>query len=106
MINMRIDAVIEATLVLDEEQVRALDAIVGYGPEAFIKDFKNQLGTAYIKPHEKGVHSLFKAVEEQVRPALWRIDEARNLLSRGMTDSESIMKYRVNARGRRYRDMP
>ena len=67
------------TFELDEVQARALDAMVGYGADAFLETFY-KMGTHYMQPWEGGLRSLFKAVEKQVRPELWRIDRARKAL--------------------------
>lgn len=52
----------EITLVLHEEEAAALDAIAGYGTDAFLKVFYAHLGVAYLKPHEAGLRSLFDSV--------------------------------------------
>jgi hypothetical protein len=50
------------TLALTEEEAGALDALVGYGVEPFLKAFYPLLGEAYLKPYEKGLRSLFESV--------------------------------------------
>lgn len=65
------------TLELTEVEMRALDAIVGYGSAAFLKVFKDNLGTGYIRDHEAGVHSLFKAVARDIGPALRDVSTIR-----------------------------
>lgn len=71
-----------ASIALNETEVRALDALVGYGDEAFLKHFKEKLGEAYIRAHEAGLKSFFAAVRRDVLPALRDIDEARRDLAR------------------------
>ncbi|UVK46785.1 hypothetical protein BPNPMPFG_002494 [Mesorhizobium sp. AR07] len=66
-----------ATIALTEVEVRALDALVGYGAEAFLKVFKEKLGESYIRKHEAGIHSFFGSVGRDVLPALREIDQAR-----------------------------
>lgn len=66
-----------ATLVLNEDELRAFDALVGYGDDAFLKAFKERLGTHYIRDHEAGLRSAFKAIREQVLPRLSEINKAR-----------------------------
>lgn len=63
---------------LDESEVRALDALVGYGDDAFLKVFYEKLGEHYMKPHEKGLRSLFKSVREVLPAILARANAARN----------------------------
>lgn len=50
------------TLALSEEEAAALDALVGYGVNEFLKVFYKELGEAYLKPHENGLRSLFDSV--------------------------------------------
>lgn len=69
-----------STLTLNETELRALDAIVGYGTEEFLKRFKETMGKAYIEGYEDGVRSLFSTIRTEVKPALNRIDSARKLL--------------------------
>lgn len=76
---VKADAVVEfkVTFVLDEVQARALDALVGYGASPFINTFYKHMGRHYLQPYEGGLRRLFRAVEEQVRPQLARVDRAR-----------------------------
>lgn len=62
---------------LNEAEARALDALVGYGADSFIKVFYEHLGEHYMKPHEKGLRSLFKSITETVPQYLKRVDDAR-----------------------------
>lgn len=54
-------------------EVRALDALVGYGDDAFVKVFYEHLGKHYMQPHEAGL----KSVRELVPGILRRTDDAR-----------------------------
>jgi hypothetical protein len=69
-----------ATLTLNETEVRALDALVGYGDDAFIKAFYETLGKAYMRDHEAGLRSAFEAIRRDVLPALHEIKQARKFL--------------------------
>jgi hypothetical protein len=53
---------LEIVLRLTEDEAAALDALAGYGTEAFLKVFYTHLGTAYLQPHEKGLRSLFNEI--------------------------------------------
>lgn len=66
-----------SSLTLSEVEIRALDALVGYGDDAFIKVFYEKLGQGYMRDHEKGLRSFFSTVREEVLPALHDIDTAR-----------------------------
>lgn len=65
------------TLALNEDEARALDAIVGYGSDNFIDAFYKQLGRSYLEKHEAGLRTLFDSVREHVGPLLSRTDSAR-----------------------------
>lgn len=71
---------ITATLTLNEGQLRALDALAGYGDEPFLKAFYVKLGKHYMQPFERDLRELFKLVREEVPAALSCIDEARKQL--------------------------
>ncbi|GAG09337.1 unnamed protein product, partial [marine sediment metagenome] len=44
----------ECTLRLTEEEMRALDALTGYGFRPFLKVFYEKMGRHYLEPYEKG----------------------------------------------------
>ena len=69
----------QATFVFSEAEVRALRAITMYGDRAFLKMFYEHLGKTELYPHEAGVRSLFKSVNEQVGDLLSRTDDARKV---------------------------
>ena len=70
---------IEATAVftVDEEEMRALDAMVGYGYKSFIETFKKHLGEHYMCGHENGLRRFFESIGGIVSPILSRADDAR-----------------------------
>lgn len=68
-----------ATFLLDEEEMRALDALTGYGIDPFLKVFYEKMGAHYLKPHEEGLRSLFKSVREAIPRILDRATEAREV---------------------------
>src|SRR3546814_8833014 len=71
------------TLTLNEVEIQALEAITCYGVDSFLEVFKKNLGTAYIRDHEEGVRSLFKAIGRDVLPAHRAIVQARADLREG-----------------------
>ena len=74
----------EVTLVLNESEARALDAIVGYGAEPFLKAFYEHLGKAYLQPYERGLRSLFESVrtgDGSVSLFLTKLQDARAVFS-------------------------
>ena len=63
--------------VLTESESRALDALAGYGVDAFLQVFYEHLGQAYMKPHEAGLRSLFESVRSEIPVLLERARVAR-----------------------------
>jgi hypothetical protein len=70
----------EFIIVIDESEARALEAIVGYGVDSFIKCFYQHLGKHYLQPHEIGLKTLFKGIYKNLSPQLKRVDKAREAL--------------------------
>lgn len=68
---------ITATLAFTEGQLRALDALVGYGDDAFLRAFYVRLGKHYMKPFERDLRDLFSAIREKVPRALTAVVDAR-----------------------------
>lgn len=52
----------ELTLTISEEELRALDALAGYGDDAFIKAFYKVMGESYLKPHERGLRTFLDSI--------------------------------------------
>ncbi len=80
LVNTTHTVTVTATLVLDEREIRALDALTGYGVDTFLRVFKKHLGKGYLRGYEGGVISLFKAVDECCKPAIDSLEKARRLL--------------------------
>ena len=68
---------LEITLLLNESEARALDALAGYGDDTFVKAFYDTLGKAYMEQHEAGLRSLLKTVRIIMPMWLARVDLAR-----------------------------
>lgn len=79
MAKLQVKPTIEVTLTLSlsEQEARALEAVAGYGTDAFLKVFYEHMGKSYLQPHEEGLRSLFES-SMGILP-LWfqRIDDAR-----------------------------
>lgn len=67
--------------VFTEVEMRALDALAGYGTDDFLKIFYAEMGEHYLKPHEKGIRTLFTAIREQMPGILKRADNSRKVFS-------------------------
>ena len=57
------------TLELTEQEMLALDGMMGYGVDDLLKVFYQYLGKHYLQPHEGGVRSLFKKVRSFDAPS-------------------------------------
>lgn len=68
---------ITVTFVCDEEELRALDALAGYGDDAFIKAFYERLGKAYMERHEQGLRRFLSTIREFSPSILSRTNNAR-----------------------------
>ena len=77
---------LEVTATLNEIEVRALDALVGYGIDPFLKVFYEKLGKHYMEPHEKGLRSLFKTINSEIQPGISKINKARSSLESDLKD--------------------
>lgn len=52
----------ELTLTISEEELRALDALAGYGDDAFIKAFYQVMGQSYLQPYERGLRTFLASI--------------------------------------------
>lgn len=68
---------VEATFTVNEAELRALDALAGYGDDAFIKMFYEKLGTHYMKPYEVGLREFLTTIRAVAGPIIRRTDNAR-----------------------------
>ena len=76
------------TLTLNEPQMRALEALVGYGFEPFLKCFYKEMGEHYLKPHADGLKSLFEEIKAQAPGQLYAVDEARRAIANAFKPKE------------------
>ena len=74
----------QCTLRLTEDEMRALDALTGYGFQPFVKKFYEKLGRHYLGPYEKGLQQFFDKVRTEGVRQLKVIDSARKMLKGGM----------------------
>jgi hypothetical protein len=71
---------IVATIELTEGDLRALEALAGYGDDAFLKAFYVKLGMHYMKPFERDLRGLFARIRSTVPKALQAVLAAREAL--------------------------
>lgn len=77
IITQKPEVKLEVIFKVDESEARALDALVGYGDDAFIKQFYEFLGKGYLEPHEAGLRKFFKSIREMLPCILNRATDAR-----------------------------
>lgn len=61
-LTSKVDVDLTFHIVITEAQMRALDALAGYGTDEFLKCFYEKMGKAYLEPHEKGLRQLFDSI--------------------------------------------
>jgi len=64
---------------LSEGELRALDALAGYGTKEFLTCFYTHMGKHYLEPFEKDLIGLFEKAKS-LRPQINEIQEARKKL--------------------------
>lgn len=69
------------TMRITESEARALDAMAGYGENAFVNAFYENLGKAYMERHENGLRVFLRSVRGFIGPVLHRCDKARAAFS-------------------------
>ena len=72
---------VSVTMQFNEAELRALDALVGYGVEGFLEMFYARLGRHYMQPYEAGLRQLFESVRAVVPGILGRTDDARRVFT-------------------------
>jgi hypothetical protein len=70
---------LHVAIQLTEMEARAIDALVGYGDDAFIKHFYDGLGKSYMDNYEGGLRSFFKSMREKLPGLLSKADNARKV---------------------------
>ncbi len=90
-ISAKADLDLQITFTINEQEARALQALVGYGDEAFLRVFYEKMGRSYLRPHEAGLLQFFATVRASVSGPLDRVDEAREVYAgrkRALTPAE------------------
>ena len=82
VVEVQTSVEITATIRFTEGQLRALDAMVGYGDDAFLRAFYVKLGKHYMKPFERDLRDLFGQIRRTVPTALREVETVRKQLSR------------------------
>lgn len=67
-------------LTLSESEAQALIAISSYNIKDFLEVFYKHMGKYYLKPHERGLRSLFETVRKELPQHIHSVEKARSLL--------------------------
>ena len=73
---------VDAKFTVSEGELRALEALAGYGDDAFIEMFYKTLGKTYLQPHEKHLREFLKSIRSIATPILSRTDAARKAFNK------------------------
>lgn len=73
---------VDAKFTVSEGELRALEALAGYGDDAFIEMFYKTLGKTYLQPHEKYLREFLKSIRSIATPILSRTDAARKAFNK------------------------
>lgn len=79
-VKIKTDVKVTATVELNEGHLRALDALIGYGDDAFLRAFYVKLGKNYMKPFERDLRDLFDHLRGTVPQALKGVVTVREQL--------------------------
>lgn len=77
IITQKPKVTVEATFTVNEQELRALSALAGYGDDAFIKMFYDSLGKTYMQPHEAGLREFLKSIRNIADTIISRTNNAR-----------------------------
>lgn len=73
---------VTATFTVTEGELRALEAMTGYGVDPFMQVFYKHMGEAYMRPYDKDMREFLKSIREIAGPILSRADEARKAFAK------------------------
>lgn len=62
---------------MTEAEVRALNEVMSYPVETFLKTFYERMGQAYLEKYEDGIRSLWQSFPREVAVWLQRVNAAR-----------------------------
>lgn len=71
---------------LTKGEAKALDAIVGYGVEPFLKVFYERLGKSYLQPYEREMRNLFARVKNDLPNEIYKIEKAEKSIQQALTE--------------------
>ena len=71
----------QVTLVLTEQECRALDGLTGYDMDDFLRVFYTHMGKHYLMPHEAALRDFFANVRKTIPGALSDLERVRNKMN-------------------------
>lgn len=74
------------TLTLTVGEAKALDAIVGYGTDAFLEVFYPKLGKAYLQPFENDMRKLFDKIKSDLGHEVHKIETAKKAINSALNE--------------------
>jgi hypothetical protein len=80
-IKPRFNITTRINIDLDEEEARALEALAGYGTDAFLKVFYEHLGKHYMQPYEAGLKRILDVFQGDLKNQLNKIDQAKKIFN-------------------------
>jgi hypothetical protein len=79
-VKIKTEVNITASITFTEGQLAALEAMAGYGSDAFLRAFYVKLGKHYMKPFERDLRDLFDKIKTDIKPALKEVRQVRKQL--------------------------
>lgn len=70
------------SFTINESEAWALDALVGYNFDSFVKVFKENLGESYLRGHEEGLKTFFESIRQLVPLILSDFKEAKEIFNK------------------------
>lgn len=70
------------SFTINEKEAKALDALVGYDFNNFLKVFKTNLGEHYMNGHEETLKEIFYKFRNEISPALSKLETARKVFNK------------------------
>lgn len=77
----RVDVDYSITLTLTVNEAKALEAIAGYGTQAFLEVFYAKLGRYYLQPTEKDVILFLEKCSHCLPQEIRKIEEAQKAIA-------------------------
>lgn len=74
------------TLEMSLDEAKALEALTKYNIKEFLEVFYKNIGTSYLKPHEKAFASFMDSIKKTLPSKISRANAALDAFSKVKTD--------------------